>query len=128
MRRCFKMDVETLYLAVGLIILIITNIVLGSLNALFTNEFDRQKFFRGLAKGSIVVLCFIATYFVGFLNPNIIAININGIEVNVLTGVYFIVLSGYYFYAKQVFDKLSNIVKGDIKIIEKKMSDTTQSK
>ena len=114
------MDIETMYLAIGLIVLIIVNIILGSLNALFTSDFDRKKFYEGILKGSVVVLCFIATYYVGFLNPDIIAIQVNDIEVNVITGVYLIVLSGYYYYAKQVFDKLSNILKGNIAITNSK--------
>lgn len=114
------MDIGFLYLAIGLVILIIVNIVLGSLNALFVNSFDRKKFFIGLAKGLIVVLCFAATYLVGYLNPDIIAVNVNGTDVGVLTAVYLIVLAGYYYYAKQVIEKLSAIIKGDISIEQKK--------
>lgn len=114
------MDIGTLYLAIGLIILIIVNIVLGSLNALFVDEFDRRKFFIGLAKGAIVVLCFAATYLVGYLNPTIIAVEVNGTEVGVLTAVYLVVLAGYYYYAKQVLEKLAAIIKGDIYTNEKK--------
>lgn len=115
------MDIGFLYLAIGLLILIIVNIVLGSLNALFVNTFDRKKFLVGLVKGAIVVICFAATYLVGYLNPNIIAVNVNGTDVGVLTAVYLVVLAGYYYYAKQVIEKLSAIIKGEISIEQKKM-------
>jgi hypothetical protein len=109
---------DTLNLAIGLIILIIVNIVLGSLDALFTSTFDKTKFKLGLLKGLVAVACFMATYFVGYLNPDIVAVNINGTAVNVLVGVYLIVMAAYIWYAKEVLTKLSTLIKAKITIAE----------
>jgi len=108
-------------LALGLIILIVVNIVLGSLGAIFQNVFNREKLLRGLIKAGIVVLCFAATYLVGYLNPGIVAIEVNGIEVTVMTGIQLVVLVGYYHYAKQVIDKLTAIIKGNMFVEEAKL-------
>jgi len=77
-----------------------------------------KKLLRGLIKACIVVLCFAATYLVGYLNPGIVALKVNGIEVTVMTGIQLVVLVGYYHYAKQVIEKLTAIVKGNISIDE----------
>jgi hypothetical protein len=107
-----------LHLAIGLIILIVVNIVLGSLDALFTSTFDKTKFKLGLLKGLVIVACFIATYFVGYLNPDIVAVNINGTAVNVLVGVYLIIMAAYIWYAKEVLTKLAALIQAKITIEE----------
>lgn len=60
-----KMDVVVIFLIVagGMYV---TNIVLGSLNALFTNEFDWKKHFYGVAKA--VVACLAILLFCVLLN------------------------------------------------------------
>ena len=67
-------------MGIGFVILVIVNIVLGSLSA---------------------------SYYVGVLNPNVVDMNINGTDMNLLTAVYLIVLAGYYHYARQVLEKLA---------------------
>jgi hypothetical protein len=101
-------------LALGLIILIIVNIVLGSLSALFQNTYCRKKLLCGLIKAGIVLVCFAGTYLVGYLNPGIVAVEVDGVEVTVMTGIQLVVLVGYYHYAKQVIEKLTAIVKGNM--------------
>lgn len=72
------MTTSIIHLAVGLVLLVAVNIVLGSLNALFDGSFDKVKLRNGTIKGIIVAACFIAFYMAGWLNPDIIAIDVDG--------------------------------------------------
>lgn len=105
-------------LAIGLIILIIVNIVLGSIDAWLNKAFDKEKFKKGILKGFIISLCFVATYFVGYLNPDVIVVNMNGIDVNLLSSVTLVITAGYIWYGKEVITKLATLVKGKIAIEE----------
>jgi uncharacterized membrane protein (DUF485 family) len=106
---------------IGLIVLIVINIVLGSLDAWLATPttFDKDKCKKGIIKGAVVALCFIATYGVGYLNPDIMAVNINGIDVNLLIGVTIILSMGYVWYAKEVISKLSKFINAKVTIEEK---------
>ena len=66
------MTTSIIHLAVGLVLLVAVNIVLGGLNALFDGSFDKVKLRNGIIKGIIVAACFIAFYMAGWLNPDII--------------------------------------------------------
>jgi hypothetical protein len=117
------MDVAYIYHAVGLLILIATNIVLGSLCSLFKRKFCWRHCLKGIGKGFVIVVCFAATYFAGYLNPDIVAISINGTDGNVVTALNILLWLGFVHYAKQVFEKLAFMLgvglKGEIKNTEK---------
>lgn len=112
------MNMDIIKLAIGLIVLIIINIVLGSIDAWLTKTFDKEKFRKGTLKGFIISLCFAATYFVGYLNPNIIVVNMNGVDVDLLSAVTMAITMGYIWYGKEVITKLVALVKGKINIEE----------
>lgn len=112
------MTIDAIRLGLGLLLLIAVNIVLGSIDAVLSGQFDRPKFRRGIAKGLIVALCFIVTYAVGWLNPDIMAVSINGQSVNLLTAVYIVIMAGFLFYAKEVLVKLVTFVKGRLEVGE----------
>ena len=86
------------------------NVVLGSLNALFDGTFDRIKCRNGVIKGIIIAACFVAFYVAGRLNPDIVAIDIDGETVNVATAANLAMVTAYVLYAKDVFSKLSKLV------------------
>ena len=79
------MEQTIIRLAIGLVLLVAVNVVLGSLNALFDGTFDRIKCRNGVIKGIIIAACFVAFYVAGRLNPDIVAIDIDGETVNVAT-------------------------------------------
>lgn len=97
-------------LAIGLVLLVAVNVVLGSLNALFDGTFDRIKCRNGVIKGIIIAACFVAFYVAGRLNPDIVAIDIDGETVNVATAANLAMVTAYVLYAKDVFSKLSKLV------------------
>lgn len=104
------MTTSIIHLAVGLVLLVAVNIVLGSLNALFDGRFDKVKLRNGTIKGIIVAACFIAFYMAGWLNPDIIAIDVDGQTVNLMTASNLALLTAYVLYAKDVFVKLKNLI------------------
>lgn len=110
------MNIDIISLSVGLAILIIVNIVLGSVNALFERSFDWAQFRRGLGKGFVVSMCFLLVYGVGWLNPDVVAVSIDGTDVNLLTAVHMILMAGFLVYAKEVCVKLGTLIKGSTKV------------
>ncbi len=108
------MTIHALRLGLGLLALIAVNIVLGSVDAFLAKSFDRGKFLRGVIKGAIVALCFAATYLVGWANPDVLAVTINGEAVNLLTAVTLVIMAGFLFYAKEVVLKLATFVHGKL--------------
>ena len=101
------MEQTIIRLAIGLVLLVAVNVVLGSLNALFDGTFDR---INGVIKGIIIAACFVAFYVAGRLNPDIVAIDIDGETVNVATAANLAMVTAYVLYAKDVFSKLSKLV------------------
>lgn len=100
----------TLYLAIGLIILIAVNIILGSLAALFGSSFDWKRFRTGIYKGGIVFLCLALVYLAGFLNQDILAFEVSGQTVNLMQAIYIIVLVSYTYYGANVIKKFTTIL------------------
>ena len=96
------MEQTIIRLAIGLVLLVAVNVVLGSLNALFDGTF--------VIKGVIIAACFVAFYVAGRLNPDIVAIDIDGETVNVATAANLAMVTAYVLYAKDVFSKLSKLV------------------
>ena len=106
----FIFDLQIVQLGLGLIILILVNIMLGSMSAILNREFDKEKLLRGFIKGAIITVSFISCYGVGLLNPDVMVINVNGQDVNMLTSINIIVLGGYGWYAVQVASKLAGFI------------------
>ena len=107
-----------LYLAIGLVILVIVNIVLGSMSSWFDGTFDWTKCWHGIVKGGIVILCFALVYLAGYINPSVMAIEISGELVTLAQAVYLIVLAGFIYYAYQVLNKMKNLIGAKIDIAE----------
>lgn len=118
------MTIDVIRLGLGLLLLIAVNIVLGSIDAWLSGQFDKPKLLRGICKGAVVALCFAVTYLVGWLNPEVVAISINGQAVTLLTAVYLIIMAGFLFYAAEVIGKLAGFVKGKVKVGELTMDAT----
>lgn len=90
------MEQTIIRLAIGLVLLVAVNVVLGSLNALFDGTFDRIKCRNGVIKGIIIAACFVAFYVAGRLNPDIVAIDIDGETVNVATAANLAMVTAYF--------------------------------
>lgn len=118
------MTIGIIKLGLGLLLLIVVNIVLGGVDAWLSGDFDKPKLRRGVTKGAIVAVCFAITYLVGWLNPEVVAISINGQAVNLLTAVYLVIMAGFLFYAYEVIGKLAGFVRGKLKTGEHTLDGT----
>lgn len=59
----------------------------------------------------MAILAVLATVFaLGYLNPDIIAIEVDGQTVNLMTASNLALLTAYVLYAKDVFVKLKNLI------------------
>lgn len=94
----------------GLLLLIVANIAIGSIRAAVAREWDTKTFVNGLIKGAIVIGAFVAVYFAGWLNPDLVVVELEGQTVNLATGVYFVLLAGFTYYAGKVLLKLKDII------------------
>ena len=101
---------DILFLGLGLLILIIVHIAIGSVNALVNKEWNWKTFWSGVIKGAIFTVSFVAVWFVGWLNKELAIIELNGQTVNLETGVYFILLTGFTYYAGKVLIQLKNVM------------------
>lgn len=111
-----QIDPAFVNLAIGLMILVVSNIILGSLNAIFEKEFDLRFFLKGLEKGLLVSAVMFGIYVAGALNPNVIAIDLGGQSLTLISAINALVLAAWLFYGRQVFEKLGKIL--NVKEIE----------
>lgn len=107
-------DMEILKLAGGLIALMLSNILLGSMSAFLNQQFDIKKLKQGLIKATVVIVSFILVYVAGLLNMDIITVDVNGEVVNLISGINLLLTMGALWYAKEVFIKLKSFVVGKI--------------
>lgn len=104
------LDMTTIRLAAGLILVILANIALGSTSAIIEGDWDKVKFRNGCIKGGVVAVALIAVYFAGYLNPNLMVIDIDGQTVNLMTAVSLVMLAAFTAYAVDVIKKLKDML------------------
>ena len=111
-------DLQTAYTGLALIIFMAVNIVLGSLNSLFTQTFNQKILVQGIIKALIVIVCIMLIYVAGLLTVDLAVININGQEVNVLTAIYILIVYAFYHYVREVVIKLQDMLNSKVDIGE----------
>ena len=104
------LDMTINRLAAGLVLLIAANIALGSINAIIAGKWDRAKFRNGCIKSAVVAMALIAVYFAGYLNPNLMVVEVDGQTVNLMTAVSLSILSAFTVYAIDVLKKLKDML------------------
>lgn len=97
-------------IVIGLISVMLANVLLGVTLAKLKQEFKKEKLLSGLVKYLGIVLCVLLMYLAGYLNPNIIVANINNVEVNLMTGIEVLFISGIVYYGMQDLIKLKNLL------------------
>lgn len=103
-------DMQIVRIASGLILLMVANIFLGSIEAWLSQQFDRKKLLQGIIKAVVVVLSLCLVYIAGLLNMDIITIDINGESVNLITGINLLLTLSAGWYAGEVFLKLKKFI------------------
>ena len=104
------LDMTTIRLAAGLILVILANIALGYTSAIIEGDWDKVKFRNGCIKGGVVAVALIAVYFAGYLNPNLMVVDIDGQTVNLMTAVSLVMLAAFTAYAVDVIKKLKDML------------------
>lgn len=111
-------DMNIVNIAIGLVLLMSGNILLGSTEAGLNGEFNLEKFIKGIVKAVAVALTLVLIYTAGVLNPEVIQIDLNGSSVNLVDGVNLLLTYWAWIYAKEVFKKLNNFTIAKIDIGE----------
>ena len=104
------LDITTIRLAAGLILVILANIALGSTGAIIEGDWDKVKFRNGCIKGGVVAVSLIDVYFAGYLNPNLMVVDIDGQTVNLMTAVSLVMLAAFTAYSVDVIKKLKDML------------------
>ena len=95
---------------IGLVSVMIANVLLGVTLAKLKQEFKKEKLLSGLVKYLGIFLGISLMYLAGYLNPDIIVTNINNVEVNLLSGIEVLFISGIVYYGMQDLIKLKNLL------------------
>lgn len=95
---------------IGLVSAMLANVLLGVTLAKLKQEFKKEKLLSGLVKYLGIVLGVLLMYLAGYLNPDIVVANINGIKVNLMAGIELLFISGIVFYGMQDLIKLKNLL------------------
>lgn len=95
---------------IGLVSVMIANVLLGVTLAKLKQEFKKEKLLIGLVKYLGIVLGVLLMYLTGYLNPSIVVANINNVEVNLMTGIEVLFISGIIYYGMQDLIKLKNLL------------------
>ena len=104
------LDMTIIRLAAGLVLLIAANIALGSINAIIDGEWDQTKFRNGCIKSAVVAAALVAVYFAGYLNPDLMVVEVDGRTVNLVTAVSLAMLAAFTAYAVDVLKKLKDML------------------
>lgn len=91
-------------------LLIAANIALGSINAIIDGEWDQTKFRNGCIKSAVVAAALVAVYFAGYLNPDLMVVEVDGQTVNLMTAVSLAMLAAFTAYAVDVLKKLKDML------------------
>lgn len=85
-------------LIIGLICVMGANIIFGSTKNSLLEGFDFKKFIKGLIKAVLIALGMALIYVAGYYNPQIMAINIGGVDMNLMQGIEAIIIAGIMGY------------------------------
>jgi len=117
-------DQQSLLLGGSLLVLVIVNIILGSVSSIFQQKFDKTKFWQGLVKGVIIVFCFVLVIIIGKLNSDIVVVNVNDQTLDLATATRMLMLSSYAWYGKEVYIKMTGFLTGKFKSDESAVEKT----
>ena len=108
-----------LNICIGLVCVMLANVLLGTSIAKIKKEFNKEKFLNGLLKCLLVIISIGLMYACSYLNPEIMVANINGQEVNLISGMEVIFIAGIVFYGFQSLIKLRDLLNLKMEVKEK---------
>ena len=96
---------------IGLGCVMLSNILLGTSLATLKKQFNKKTFLNGIIKAVLIIVSVLAMYLCSYLNPDIMVANINGQEVNLISGMELIFIAGIVFYGFKSLLKLKDLLK-----------------
>lgn len=102
---------EIVNVSIGLALLMVANIILGSYSAWANGKFNKEKMSKGLKKSFFILVAFVLIYTAGWLNQDILVMPVGDIEVNVMVAIYLGIVGAYVSYAKQVTLKAIELIQ-----------------
>jgi len=109
------MGQQNLLLGGSLLILVICNILLGSISNFFNQQFDKTKFIQGICKGLVIIFVFILILIVGRFNSDIMIIQVNDQNVDLETATKMLMASSYAWYGVEIYKKMTGLLSGKYK-------------
>lgn len=100
-----------LKIMIGVICVMFANVLLGASLAELQKEFNKKNLLKGLFKIGCIGLAIGLMYLCSYLNPDIMVLNINGIDVNLIAGIEVIGIAGIVYYGAEDLKKLAKIIK-----------------
>ena len=97
-------------IVIGLVSVMIANVLLGVTLAKLKKEFNKEKLLNGLVKYLSIIIGVLLMYLAGYLNSDIMIANINNVEVNLMTAIEVLFISGIVFYGMQDLIKLKDLL------------------
>lgn len=104
------LDMTIVKLGIGLLLLVLANIGLGSVSAFIDMTWDWVKFRNGVIKGAVVVIALVAVYYAGYLNPDLLVVEAGGQTVNLMTAINVVLMVTFAAYAVDVMKKLKDML------------------
>ncbi len=96
---------------IGVLLVMLSNTLLGATIAKLKKKFNKKNLINGLFKATCIILAVAFMYVCSYLNPDIMVLNINGLEVNLIDGIKIIGVAGIVYYGGQSLKKLAEILK-----------------
>ena len=84
--------------------------ITDAINAIIAGDWDKAKFRNGCIKSAVVAVALIAVYFAGYLNPDLMVVEVDGQTVNLMTAVHIALLAAFTAYAVDVLKKLKDML------------------
>lgn len=97
-------------IVIGLVSVMIANVLLGVTLAKLKKEFNKEKLLNGLVKYLSIIIGVLLMYLAGYLNSDIMIANINNVEVNLMTAIEVLFISGIVYYGMQDLIKLKDLL------------------
>lgn len=96
---------------IGLMCVMISNILLGTSLATLKKNFNKTVFVNGIIKAILIVFSIGAMYLCSYLNPDIMIANVNGQDVNLISGMELLFIAGIMLYGFKSLVKLRDLLK-----------------
>lgn len=109
----------------GLCLIVFSNNLIGSLNALASGTFDKNTCVKGLIKAGGLVGGIVIAYIAGMLAPEISIGMVNGVSMSMREAVSAVITGAYGIYGYKFIQKCIETLQLKINITEKEIDKTS---